>query len=330
MDDASPAPPGVCGFSFGRNLTKLNYPVEAAVGSVLPLCQRFVFAVGASDDDTRDRVAAIDTSGMNGGRGGQIDIVDTAWPEVKVDGEVLAIEANKALDAAEAIAREDGLTWGFYIQADEVIHEDDHAKLAAAMAHWTDDQTVKALLFRYLHFVLDYQTIDPWMYHKAARIMRLDGSCRIYGDACGPGLPTYTGSSNKDGYLDKRLLGEHVAWAAAPRAGQTEKDHWFHSTREPARVFHYGWVKTDQQLNEKFEMVDQLWWGTLDAAEKQRRKDNKFGKFIDRYPALKKFAGSHPTLMADRIAAHRPYAKTLPRLLAPRFWAESFKHGFRF
>jgi hypothetical protein len=333
MMDSNTDGPGVCGFSFGRNLTKLNYPVEAAVGSVLPLCRRFVFAVGESDDDTRDRVAAIDTSAMDGGRGGTIDLVETTWPDVQVDGEVLAIEANKALDAAEAIAQADGLTWGFYIQADEVIHEDDHTKLAAAMRHWQDHDTVKALLFRYLHFVLDYQTIDPWMYHKASRIMRLDGSCRIYGDACGPGLPTYTGASNRDGYLDKRLLGQHVAWAAPGNESADlgrERDHWFESTRQPARVFHYGWVKTDQQLNEKFEMVDQLWWGTLDAEEKQRRKDNKFGRFIERYPALKKFHGSHPALMAQRIAAHRPYGKTTPRLLSPRFWAESFKHGLRF
>ncbi len=305
--------PTVCGFSFGKNLTKLNYPVEAAVGSVLPVCQRFVFAVGRSDDDTRQRIERIDTSTMNGGKGGTLDILDTDWPAVQVDGTVLAIEANKALAAAEVT----GCTWGFYIQADEVIHEDDLQATTDAMQRHAQDAKVKALLFRYLHFVLDYETTDPWMYHKAARIMRLDRSLTIFGDACGPGLlhPTPADLRINDGYLDKRHLGTHVQWARS-NAGQD------------ARVFHYGWVKTRQELNTKFDMVDQLWWGTLSAEEKERRKTNKFGRFIDRYPYLKKYHAPHPALMHTRIAAHKPYAQVPNRWLNPRFYAEVLRHGF--
>jgi hypothetical protein len=307
---------GVVGFGFGRNLTKLNYPVEAAVGSVLPLCQHFVFAVGASEDDTRERVAAIDTSAMDGGRGGRITIVDTTWPDVQVDGEVLSIEANKAMQAAEEIAAERGCTWGFYIQADEVIHEDDLGLVAAGMRRWRDEPAIKALLFRYLHFLFDYSKTDPWMYHKAARIVRLDGSCRIFGDACGPGLkdPPPEVLKINDGYLDKRHLGRQVRWAG--------------DGRRNARVFHYGWVKTREQLDTKFEMVDELWWGTLDEEEKQRRKAKKFGEFLGRYPILKPFDGSHPALMRELIAAHPPYGKTRSRWLNHRFYAEVLKHGF--
>lgn len=82
----------VCGFSFGRNLTKLDYPVEAAVRSILPLCHRFIFAVGKSEDDTRSRVEKIDL---------KVEIIDTVWPGVKVNGAVLAIEANKPMAAAQ-------------------------------------------------------------------------------------------------------------------------------------------------------------------------------------------------------------------------------------
>ncbi|MEM1446084.1 MAG: hypothetical protein AAGF84_08520 [Planctomycetota bacterium] len=304
--------PSVCGFSFGRNLSKLNYPVEAAVGSVLPVCQRFVFAVGQSDDDTRERIAAIDTSAMNHGQGGQIEIIDTTWPDVQVDGEVLSIEANKAMQAAE----ETGCTWGFYIQADEVIHEDDLPLTATAMRRWAEHEDVKALLFRYLHFVLDYETTDPWMYHKASRIVRLDQTCKIFGDACGPGLidPSPAVLKKNDGYLDKKHLGSRVRWAG--------------DGRRNARVFHYGWVKTREQLDDKFEMVDKLWWGTLSEEEKERRKNNKFGAFIDRYPILKKFRGSHPALMREMIAKHPPYAKVPSRWVNPRFYAECLKHGF--
>ena len=308
----------ICGFSFGKNLTKLSYPVEASVTSILPICDRFVFAVGESEDDTRERVASIDTSMMAGGRGGEIEIVDTKWPDVQVDGTVLSIEANKSLDAAE----QSGCTWGFYIQADEVIHEDDLPIVQAACAHHAEDADVKALLFWYHHFVLDYVTVDPWMYHKASRIVRFDGLSKIFGDACGPGLkdPGPEVLKINDGYFDKRLLGSYVRWARDPakniRGGR------------PARVFHYGWVKTREQLDAKFEMVDKLWWGTLSEEEKARRKNNKFGRFMDRYPILKKFHASHPAVMQQLINAHPPYGKPINRWLNPRFWGEVMRHGF--
>jgi len=296
----------ICGFSFGKNLIKLDYPVVEAVRSVLPICDRFVFVVGRSEDDTRDLVASIDP---------KVEIIDSVWPDVKVDGTVLSLEANKALRAAEAT----GCDWGFYIQADEVVHEDDLPKVTGACERWADEPRVKALLFRYLHFVLDYRTTDPWMYHKASRLVRLDSSCDIFGDACGPGLkhPSPQVLKINDGYLDKKHLGTHVRWAASNAGGG-----------QPARIFHYGWVKTREQLETKFDMVRDLWWGTLDPEERKRRENNKFGRFIDRYPLLKNFRGSHPAVMADRIADHPPYQPKRNRWLHPRFYAEVLRHGF--
>jgi len=293
----------ICGFSFGKDLVKLDYPVVEAVRSVLPICDRFVFVVGKSDDGTRDLVASIDD---------KVEIIDSEWPEVKVDGTVLSIEATKALRAAEAT----GCDWGFYIQADEVVHEDDLPKISGACERWADESQVKALLFKYLHFVLDYRTTDPWMYHKASRIVRLDGSCDIFGDACGPGLknPPPDVLAINDGYLDKKHLDSYVRWAG--------------TSSDPARIFHYGWVKTREQLETKFEMVRELWWGTLPPEEVKRRESNKFGQFIERYPLLKNFRGSHPAVMGDRIANHPPYQPKRNRWLNPRFYAEVLRHGF--
>lgn len=283
----------LCGYSFGKNLVKLDYPVVEAVRSILPICDRFVFAVGKSADGTRELVASIDP---------KVQIIDTEWPGVKVDGTVLSIEANKALAAAQAT----GCDWGFYLQADEVVHEDDLPKIKQTADRWAADTRVKALLFRYLHFVLDYRTTDPWMYHKASRINRLDDSCEIVGDACGPALKQFDGPRP---YLDKHHLGKAVEYAHA-------------------RIFHYGWVKTRAQLEEKLRMVEELWWGTLDEQEKNRRKQKKFGDFFDRYKILKTFTGSHPAVMREKIAAHPPYDPKRNRYLNPRFYAEVLRHGF--
>jgi hypothetical protein len=303
----------ICGFSFGRNLSNLKYPVEASVRSVLPACDRFVFAVGASDDDTRRRVESIAAVPGRSGRPVHVEIVDTTWPQVYDNGEVLAIEANKALDAAEAT----GCTWGFYIQADEVIHEDDLAAVVAAAEHWQDDAQVKALLFHYLHFVMDYGTTDPWMYHKASRVLRLDGSCRIVGDACGPAFTSYEGPANKgNGYLDKHHMGGHVRWAADP------------ATRRRARVFHYGWVKTRQDLKSKMGMVQRLWWGSLQCSDGEQRGRAKLGRLVSRYPILKKYRGTHPAVMADHVKRHEPFARVVSRWLNPHFYREVLAHGF--
>jgi hypothetical protein len=303
----------VCGFSFGRNLTRLHYPVEAAVRSVLPLCDRFIFVAGRSEDDTHARVARIDS---------KVQVIDSVWPEVKVDGTVLAIEANKALAAAEA----SGCTWGFYIQADEVVHEDDLPQIRAATDHWARNPRVKALLFRYLHFYLDYRTIDPWGYHKACRVIRLDGTCEIAGDACGPALRDYHGTrtgpdrGRASAYLDKHHLGGQVRWARHPDGPWCSR---------PARIFHYGWVKTPRQLDDKLEMVEDLWWGTLPAAERNRQRQEKFPELIQRYRILKRFRGSHPALMRERVAAHGMFARTRVRWLQPAFYRAVLTHGFK-
>ena len=48
--------------------------------------------------------------------------------------------------------------WGIYIQADEVLHEDGAAELAAAVRAHDADPEVEGLLVRYLHFYGGFQT----------------------------------------------------------------------------------------------------------------------------------------------------------------------------
>ena len=308
MGESATTRPTVCGFSFGRNLSTLDYPVEQSVRSILPLCDRFVFAVGQSDDDSRERVAAIESD-----TGVKIEIVDTEWPDVRTGGKVLAVEANKAMTAAEAT----GCDWGFYIQADEVIHEKDIPLIRDAMSRWQNVSQVKALMFQYLHFVMDYQTIDPWMYHKASRVIRLDETCHIVGDGCGPKMRSYSGRVHGgNGYLDKHHLGGHVQWAADATG----------SAR--ARVFHYGWVKSREELEAKMGMLEKLWWGRLDAGQAQAKRADKLAHLVDRYPILKKYDGLHPAVMAQRIAGHERFARVSSRWINPRFYAEVLRHGF--
>src|SRR4051812_34347641 len=61
----------ISGFTFLRNGTKLGFPFEASIRSLLPLVDEFVIAVGQGDDDTRERLVALGDP--------KIRIVDTVW-----------------------------------------------------------------------------------------------------------------------------------------------------------------------------------------------------------------------------------------------------------
>ncbi|MEO5800564.1 MAG: glycosyltransferase, partial [Gemmatimonadales bacterium] len=49
----------ISGFTMVRNATILDFPLEASIRSLLPVVSEVVVNIGASEDDTRDRVVAI-------------------------------------------------------------------------------------------------------------------------------------------------------------------------------------------------------------------------------------------------------------------------------
>lgn len=292
----------VCGFSYGRNLINTSYPVVQAIRSVLPLCDEFVFVVGKGEDDTRGLIASIDP---------RIRIVDSVWQESGKAGEVFLLEGRKAMDAAAAT----GCTWGLHLFCDEVYHEDDLPLVRAACQGWGDNPEVKALLFKFLNFVFDYRSIDPWMYRKVSRIYKLDGSTELVGDGCGPALKNYRGSANP--YLDKHHLGGHVRWAAPPSGGAK------------ARIFHYNWVRSPEQMRAKISVMEDHYWGDLPKDERARKAAAKFDRFMTKYDALRNFTGTHPAVMRELVAAWPPLKPHRNRWLSPRFYQECFRHGVK-
>jgi len=165
----------VCGFTFIRNAVKFDFPIVEAITSVLPLCDRFVVAVGRSEDETRELIENIDPA--------KITIVDTVWDEnLNEGGRVYAGETNKALDA---IPNE--YNWCFYIQGDEVLHEKYLPAVRCAMEENLDRSEVDGLLFDYRHFYGSYDYVGDcrhW-YRKEIRVIRNDKSIRSYKDAQG-------------------------------------------------------------------------------------------------------------------------------------------------
>jgi len=246
----------VSGFTFVRNAIILDYPVEQSIRSVLPLVDDFVVAVGRSDDDTLDLIRKIDPE--------KIKIIETEWDEnLRREGKVLADETNKAFRAVP----EDS-DWAFYIQADEVIHEDDYENIRRAMQRYQDCPQVDGLLFDYIHFYGSYDWVGAaysWYRHEV-RIIRNDKNIYSYRDAQG----------------FRKHNGQKLRVVPAG-----------------ARIFHYGWVRDPRAMERKQRIFTDFW-----NEEGNTRPDMQTERSFD-YGAEQRtlipFKGRHPRIMQERI-----------------------------
>ena len=202
------SPPALSGFSIAKNAGIFDYPIETALNSVLPICNEIVVNVGRSEDDTLQRVCAMDDP--------RIRVIESEWPPDEGSRTLLlSAETNRALEACTN-------DWALYIQADEVIHEDDYPLIREAIARADADSRIEGLVFDYLHFygspdwILDGRTA----YRQEIRIVRRSTGIRSGSGAQGFGVQ-----------------------GRRPRA-----------IRTGARVFHYGYAKSALALLEKSKL----------------------------------------------------------------------------
>lgn len=159
--------------------------------------------------------------------------------------------------------------WCLYVQADEALHEDDLPPLRARCEELLDDRRVEGLLFDYLHFFGDYRHVQRghgW-YQKEIRLIRNGIGVRSVRDA------------QSFRYPDQRRI------TVAPAR---------------ARIFHYGWVRHPRFMQAK---VREFWSHrkSLEEVEAEYggREEFDYGP-LGRLPP---YHGTHPEVMADRIAA---------------------------
>lgn len=165
----------VCGFSFVKNAVKYDYPIVEAITSILPVCDKFILAVGDCDDGTRELAESIDSD--------KIEIIDTVWdPSLRENGRVLASETNKAFDAIPA-----EYDWCFYIQGDEVVNEKYLPEIRQSMEKYLPVKEVDGLIMNYTHFygTFDYYADSRRWYRSEIRIIRNNKGIRSWNDAQG-------------------------------------------------------------------------------------------------------------------------------------------------
>jgi len=251
----------ISGFSLVRNGIRFDYPFLESWRSLLPLVDELVLNVGKSDDKSLE--AAQKFARDEGG--GKVRIFETEWPvndpAKKKSGLILSEQTNLALDAC----RND---WCFYLQADEVIHEDDYPALrraiqVAALNGW------EAVVFEYRHFYGSFDVVQETRsaYRREMRAIRKSSGARSVGDAQSFRKP--------DGEKLNAVLSR-------------------------ARIFHYGWVRTPEAMKEKTRFMDQLYHGDQNEGESQPHSGDNYR--YKRFWGLRPYRETHPSVMKERIA----------------------------
>jgi len=228
-----------------------------AISSVLPVCDRLVVAVGRSEDNTRRLMENIDP--------GKVHVIDTVWDEsLRKGGEVYAAETNKAFDAVPP-----EYDWCFYIQGDEVLHENFLPVVQRSMHENLPDQEVEGLLFGFRHFfgTYDYVGDSRKWYRNEIRIIRNDKSIRSYRDA----------------------------------QGFRKNNQKLKVVPAGAEIYHYGWVRSPSFMQKKIHAVRQFYEGDSGNGPLTREAEKAVFDYGTRYDALVKFKGTHPAVMHERI-----------------------------
>jgi len=209
----------VSAFTFIKNGQILGYPFLQSIQSILPIVDEFVINVGASEDETLDMIRSIQDK--------KIRIIQSKWND--------GMHNRGYVYGQQKMIAQFNCTgdWAFYIEGDEVYHEEDLEKIHKSMKLHLNNSKVEALVFDFKHFYGNANTIldSPGWYRKEARIIK--NSVRSYAP---DGLFWLVLESNKKG---------RYPWAK----------------HTGASCYHYGWVRSQDQMNLKSTKVQKYWGG---------------------------------------------------------------------
>lgn len=291
----------VSGFSVVRNAIRYDYPFIESLQSLLPLVDELVLAVGDCDDGTVEALAALDSP--------KLKVIHTVWdPAVRSGGLIISQQTNIALDACQG-------DWCFYLQADEVLHENDLDRIDASMRKYIDRPSVDGLSFRYHHFRADYNFRDPLPYRRQTRIVRRTAGARSYGDGCG---------FRKEGANVEQLslAAQGQRSQQAPTASSIpRKATRLRTASTGAWVYHYGHVKPPRNMSAKMDYFCSLY----DGRHVQPGAEVSLDSYGWDVRSCEEFRGTHPRVMADRVA--RQDWQAPPCKLTPRWRNQYYYFG---
>ncbi|WP_458699945.1 glycosyltransferase [Sulfurospirillum sp. 1307] len=235
----------ISGFTFIKNGEILGYPFIESIKSILPIVDEFIVNVGESEDDTLKAIKNLNDP--------KIKIIISQWND-KMQDRGYVYGQQKMIAQFNCIG-----DWAFYLEGDEVVHENDLPKIKELCEKYKNNKNVEAIVFDYYHFYGNSNSYlwSPGWYRKAPRIIK--NSIRSYAP---DGLFWLVIEKNKIGRYPKAI-------------------------DSGIKIYHYGWVRSEEQMNLKSQKVQQYWNKSHKKID-YRKIDNTI---------LKEFKGIHPKII---------------------------------
>jgi hypothetical protein len=237
----------VSAFTFIKNGQLLGYPFIQSMKSILPIVDEFIINVGLGEDNTLDEIKKINDP--------KIRIIQSHWNDnMKDRGFVYGQQKMVAQYNCTG-------DWAFYIEGDEIYHENDLDRIYMSMKEHLNNANVEALVFDFYHFYGNGNSYldSPGWYRAEARIIK--NSLRTYAP---DGLFWLVLDSNKNGRY--------------PKARHTG-----------AKCYHYGWVRSEHQMNLKSEKVQKYWGGDAKKIDYSKMDQS----------IIREFKGTHPKIIQN-------------------------------
>ena len=260
----------ISGFTMGKNVSKLYYPIKPSILSILPIVDEFIVVLGDSDKDdtTRKEIESIADP--------KIKIIDTIWDIEKFPR---GMEHAHQTDIAKSYCSGD---WLFYLQADEVVHEKDLPVIKKRCEELLNDREVEGLLFNYYHFWADYNHFHNshgW-YRKEIRIIRNKPEIHSWESAQSfRKIPSFEGLNYR----------------------QHEGTIKLNVAQVDAFIYHYGWVRPPVYMKSKIRAFKTNHKGKSKVAELEMNNRHYFDFDYGDLTKLDIFKGSHPAVMNEWI-----------------------------
>lgn len=259
----------ISGFTMGKNVSKLYYPIRESIESILPIVDEFIIALGDndSDDTTLEIIKQINSP--------KIKIINTVWDISKYpNGMENAHQTDIAMKACTG-------DWLLHLQADEVIHEKYLDTIVENCKKYLNDQRVEGFLFKYRHFFGDYNHYNNmygW-YPKEIRLVRNKPEIHSMQSA-----QSFRRVPNFDGLSYRKREGNFPL-------NVVEID---------AYIYHYGWVRPPEYMLKKSKSLAEIHKGKQKSDEiyKEFKEEFDYGNLSK----LNVFKETHPAVMANKIS----------------------------
>jgi glycosyltransferase involved in cell wall biosynthesis len=244
----------ISGVTFIKNGISLGYPFIECIRSLSQICDEVIINVGFDDLDLTSDDGTYKLLREKFPEEKYIFLKSYWDPELSKGGEILAQQTNIALQAASG-------KYIQYLQGDECLHEDDFKKIIQATEVLDQNLEMDGAIFDYVHF---YGNVDIFKhtkttYRREVRLIRNRRDIKSWKDA--------QGFRHKD---DTKL----------------------YCLKSNARIFHYGWARKEQIMNQKVQSFEKLYHG-------QNHQNKKFA--YRRIWGLRPFKGTHPKIMKEWI-----------------------------